>query len=158
MSLEDRNYYNDPRVRAASHSSGLVFDENAMTLTWTRTQVVEEDGQEIEKDIDVVFHAEFGVCDTCGGKGKHVNPSIDSGGICQDDEFWEDDCDEDTGESRYFRGDYDVPCYECDGRRVSPFVIVETPETADALAEYQDYLREEAAYERERAAERDMGA
>jgi hypothetical protein len=157
MSLEDRNYYNDPRVRAANRNNHLVFDENAMTLTWTRNEAIYDNEEGFEKDIVVVFHAAFGVCDTCGGKGKHVNPSIDSGGICQDDEFWEDDCDEDTGESRYFRGDYDVTCYECDGRRVSPF-IVETPETADALAEYQEYLREEAAYERERAAERAMGA
>lgn len=54
------------------------------------------------------------VCPTCDGKGSHVNPSIDSGGISTSDECWED---EDFRVS-YFDGSYDVTCHECGGRNV----------------------------------------
>lgn len=69
---------------------------------------------------DITVPAVFSVCPLCGGKGSHVNPSIDAGGITSDDEFWGDDEDPMTGESCYMRGDYDVECYECHGKRVVP--------------------------------------
>ena len=66
---------------------------------------------------DGVFEVpmEWGVCPTCQGEGKHVNPSIDAHGLsaedfAEDPEFAED----------YMRGTYDVPCHECQGQRVVP--------------------------------------
>ena len=55
----------------------------------------------------------YRVCDLCNGKGKHVNPSIDSNGLTSED-F---DQDPDFCEN-YFNGAYDVSCYKCGGSRV----------------------------------------
>jgi hypothetical protein len=65
-------------------------------------------------EIKLVVPAKNEVCSTCQGKGTHVNPSIDGSGLSREDferegpEFQED----------YFRGVYDVTCYECKGHRV----------------------------------------
>lgn len=70
------------------------------------------DGEyEEEREIPVKWE----LCPTCEGKGSHVNPSIDSHGISPE-EFAEDP----DFEIEYRRGFYDVPCYECGGRRVVP--------------------------------------
>lgn len=62
---------------------------------------------------EVVLPSKFVVCPRCRGKGTHVNPSIDGNGLTRED------FDEDPDfEEAYFRGDYDVACYECRGRRV----------------------------------------
>lgn len=56
----------------------------------------------------------FAICPTCDGRGKHVNPSIDSNGLpddfASDPDFMED----------YMGGAYDVHCAECGGKRVVP--------------------------------------
>jgi hypothetical protein len=84
------------------------LDEKRMIAT---AEVWDEDGDDIE--VEVPFKYE--VCPTCDGKGKHVNPSIDSHGISPE-EF-----DEDPGfREDYMSGMYDVPCYECGGQRVVP--------------------------------------
>lgn len=55
------------------------------------------------------------VCDSCGGRGKYVNPNIDRYGLTQED------FDEDPEfEEMYFRGGFDVQCEECQGMRVVP--------------------------------------
>jgi len=57
------------------------------------------------------------VCDRCRGKGSHCNPAIDGNGLTRED------FDEDPDfEESYFRGDYDVACYDCKGLRVVPVV------------------------------------
>jgi hypothetical protein len=71
-----------------------------------------EDGEEREVEIPV----EFEVCGTCEGKGKHVNPSIDSHGITEDE--WGQWSPEE--QETYLSGGYDVECYECSGKRVVP--------------------------------------
>ena len=160
MSLDDYNYYNDPRVRA-KESDGLTRDNSAMTLTWSRD--IEDDERDdpaiIElgdvDEVEVTFPGKFIVCPTCNGKGKHVNPSIDASGIGEDDEFWDDDEDED-GESSYFSGRYDVTCYRCAGR-TTWLVIDESRTDAEMLAKYHEYQDEEAEYEAECRAERRMG-
>ena len=76
------------------------FDEKTMTATTYGGET---------------FLCEWEVCGTCEGRGKHVNPSIDAHGLTRED-F---DEDPDFAES-YFRGDYDMPCNECHGRRVVP--------------------------------------
>lgn len=106
-----------------------------------------DDGAEIEAAIP----AKYEVCPLCQGRGKHVNPNIDSHGITPE-EFAEDpDFKED-----YFKGVYDVVCEECDGLRV---VLVPNDKTADQelLKLYYDKLRAEAYYQYERAQERKMG-
>lgn len=107
----------------------------------------------------IVFRARYEVCDLCDGKGTHVNPDIDCGGISSDDPFWEDDIDYDDDDgptSRYMRGDYDVACYACKGKRVVP--VVAEDNNADDLKLWHKKQRDDAAYAAECAAERRMGA
>lgn len=115
----------------------------------------------------LVLRACYEVCGTCDGRGSHVNPDIDAGGISGDDPFWEDDrdddwdyCDDDDDghrqTSRYMRGDYDVSCYECHGKRVVP-VPREDNDPAD-LAIWRELRQGDAAYAAECRAERMMGA
>lgn len=82
--------------------------------------------------VEVTLPAVYEVCPTCRGNGTHVNPAIDGNGLSQED-FAED---EDFREA-YFRGDYDVTCGECGGKRV---VLVPDVGRADpaVLAEYLD--------------------
>lgn len=108
MNLEDRNYYNDPRVRARNEGPWYVrFDEKTMTA-W----LFGEDGEEQP------IKCRYEVCGTCNGTGSHVNPSIDSGGLTYDDLYEDPDFAE-----GYFGGMFDVPCYECHGNRVVPTPI-----------------------------------
>ena len=62
---------------------------------------------------DVTMPVQWAVCPTCEGAGSHVNPSIDAGGISPEDFAADPDFEE-----AYRSGRYDVPCYECGGRRV----------------------------------------
>lgn len=120
------------------------FDERAMTVTL--------EGFDAETGEDLVVPVKYEVCGTCDGKGSHVNPSIDSHGIGPE-EF---DEDPDFAES-YFRGDYDIPCAECHGRRVS--VELDEARAGKALSQQiYDYLADRASYAAECAAERRMGA
>jgi len=97
----------DHRDRIACY--GTWYD----SIDETRMEIIflthDEEGEEVENRIPATFK----VCDTCEGKGKHVNPSIDAHGISAE-EF---DEDPDFRES-YFSGNYDVTCYECQGKRV----------------------------------------
>lgn len=106
-SLEDRNYRRDRRVRARGRKWYERLDERKMTAV-----VVEEDeeGEEVEREVRFTWE----VCSTCDGKGTHVNPSIDAGGLTREDFADDPDFFDD-----YRRGVYDVECYECRGRRVS---------------------------------------
>ncbi len=120
------------------------------TLTFTVTQ--EDDEGEFEQDVTVP--AKYEVCATCEGRGKHVNPAIDSHGI-SGDEFAEDPDFRDD----YFSGAYDVDCYECRGRST---VLVADPDRMNdeqkkllALREEQDIT--EAEFAAEAAYEQRMG-
>jgi len=104
----------DRRDRVARYGTWYSrFDDKRMVI------IVEDyDNSGInseEKSIELEFPAKLEVCDTCEGKGKHVNPSIDSEGISAE-EFSEDP---DFAEE-YMSGSYDVTCYECKGLRVVP--------------------------------------
>jgi hypothetical protein len=100
----------------------------------------------------VTVRLKYEVCSTCEGRGKHVNPSIDSNGISAED-F---DEDPDFRES-YFSGVYDVTCYGCKGQRV--VLDVDWDNVEPAIQKRIDAkLEEEAQYEAECAAERRMGA
>lgn len=89
------------------------------------------------------------VCPTCDGRGKYVNPSIDSHGISPE-EFAEDP---DFAEQYwgYRSGMYDITCGECRGHKVVPICLDDEvnqylEESAKAHAEMH------AEYEAERRA------
>jgi len=94
---------------AKGRPDGLVPDEKKMVLVDNYEDVEGEEPVNLGE-----LQAKYEVCQTCDGKGRHVNPSVDSHGITRD-EF-----DEDPGfMEAYVRGDYDVTCYECKGKRVT---------------------------------------
>ena len=94
------------------------------------------------KEYDATFH----VCPKCKGRGKYVNPSIDSGGISAD-EFYSDP---DFAEA-YIAGRYDIQCSDCHGQRV---VLKPALHEAKAIEEWEECLAEmaetQAMYEMER--------
>lgn len=130
----------DNRERNQWYSS---FDEKRMVI------ILEGAG---EDETDLEIPARYEVCDVCNGKGTHVNPSIDSHGLSRED-F---DEDPDFAES-YFRGDYDVPCKECHGRRVVP-VMDELRTDSKTQKRVNEWIEDLHEYERTCAAERRMGA
>lgn len=111
---------------------------------------------EIEQDdgsfAEIELPTKWEVCSVCDGNGKHVNPSIDAGGLTHDD--FADDPD---FAAEYFGGTYDVTCQRCGGRTTERVVDWDalTPEQRDA---YDEQQRADAAYEAERLAEIRMGA
>jgi hypothetical protein len=113
---------------------GWTADHETMTLT--------------DEHNGVTHAAEYEVCGTCEGRGRHVNPAINRNGITQetfddDPEFFE----------AYRRGDYDVPCSACQGRRV---VLV--PKSPEGKAALHSAWGAEYDYAAEVEAERRMGA
>lgn len=134
------NYVTDNRVRAKNR----WYEDLDETRMVASTRYHNDDGDEIVQEVPI----RFDVCPTCNGKGKHVNPSIDSGGISQD-QF---DEDPDFAEG-YHSGDYDVTCYGCDGKRVVAICLDEAvkkalDQVAATIAAHDAYV----------AAERAMGA
>lgn len=118
--------------------------------------VIEEIAQDWPEHPYVPPHAHtlvmrYQVCPVCDGRGTHVNPSIDCGGLSS-----EDFADDPGFRDDYFGGSYDVTCYTCRGNRVVP-----EPDTSacdpEALAAWNELESDRAAYEAERAAERRMG-
>ena len=143
MNMDTYNYYRDPRV-IARDTAGLFLSVDANRMTGV---VVIEDQQH-------TVGIRFEVCDTCGGRGSHANPSIDAGGLSGDDmREW----DEEEVEA-YFHGGYDVACYECKGARVIPALSPRSEAEQAILTELEAQARENAADARLRAAERAMGA
>ena len=121
MSLEDRNYINDPRViagegrdlykiiRSSGSSMTVQLDEGIV-------EMLIEDGLRPEDFDDVVtVPSKFVVCPLCRGTGSHVNPSIDCNGLTAEDFDEDPDFRED-----YMNGTYNVPCNQCGGKNVVP--------------------------------------
>lgn len=152
--IEELNYRNDHRVRAANKQQWYK-ELNTRTMTAIITVPFNNglsgpDHEYGEEDHEVPFHYE--VCPTCHGKGKHVNPSVDASGLTAED-FAEDP---DFAEA-YCSGRYDVPCYQCHGQRVVPVMTRDRadPELLKRLdADEED--REE--FRRFQEAERRFGA
>ncbi len=143
MSLDDYNYYNDSRNRARRSQWFDSFDEKAMTV---EVSYYDEEGDEFSATLPVTFE----VCSTCNGRGSHVNPSIDCNGLTSDD--FRDDPD---FEEEYFSGSYDVSCYECGGRRVSPVIddIGLDAEQREVVEAIRQNAEDDAEYEAMVAAE-----
>ncbi len=154
MSIEDRNYYNDSRVRAAmTRGPYEVLEANERQAKICLDEVLLEqlvDDGVLEENHDGILtgNTKFEVCDCCQGSGKTVNPSIDCNGLSR-----EDFADDPDFERDYFSGVYDITCTQCRGEKVIPRVIFD--EKIDkAIEEWQS---NEAAYAAERAAEMRMG-
>jgi excinuclease UvrABC ATPase subunit len=117
------------------------------TFSDERMQFTIDDGEGGE----MVIPAKYEVCDTCEGKGKHVNPSIDSNGLSQED--FDDDPD---FRENYFSGMYDVPCNECHGNRVSP-AVDESKMSKEDIKYVEEYISDFYSYQHECYRERMMG-
>ena len=131
MSLDDYNFYTDPRTRAGRTGKWYdSFDESAMTAEVT---VYDEDDDEVVETMPVKHK----VCDLCDGSGSHVNPAIDSGGLTFDD--W--DGDPDFAED-YRSGRYDISCLACDGSGNS--VEIDEDRLDDRQREVLELLEERA--------------
>ncbi len=115
-----------------------------------RVTIEDEEGESSSHELP----AKFEVCGTCEGRGRHVNPSIDSEGISAE-QFAEDP----DFEESYFAGHYDQTCVECDGLRVVPTIDLDhcSAEEKAIAAEHADQESAAYDYETERAAERRMG-
>jgi len=120
--LEERNYWSDPRtLRAMTTRYYRVVEDGSRVLLKVPerymdllTECEELSPSELESLQDgLPVSSRFVVCDMCHGHGNVVNPSIDCGGI-SDDDFREDP----DFEEAYFSGAYNIPCPECDGKRV----------------------------------------
>lgn len=140
MDQHDRNYLNDHRLQSRERWCKDVNDA-AMTAVIT-LPVPSEDAEE-----DVTVPIRYIICTTCNGRGRHVNPSVDSNGISAE-EFAEDP---DFAE-QYRRGDYDVTCYGCGGKRVQPMLDIDKI-TKELHARIDKHLEEREAYRRERVNE-----
>ncbi len=132
-------YSYDRRDRMSSTNRWYqCINENKMTA-WSQEMYFND--IECEEEREVKF--EWEMCNTCNGKGQHVNPSIDSGGISAD-EFYDDP---DFRES-YFEGHYDITCFECDGKRVIPVPVDKTDRIAiNEWEQCQSDYYEECRYE-----------
>ena len=106
--------------------------------------VWDEDGDEMEVQVPFTWE----VCPLCDGRGRHVNPSIDSHGITSEEFLDDPDFAKD-----YFSGRYDIPCNECWGRRVIPQPDDSSEEGKLAV----EAMNRRAEWAREAAWEREMG-
>lgn len=146
--IENWNYANDERTRGPAKKPVLYFwgcgvcgapDETCECPDYERV------------DIEEPLPTKWGVCPVCDGEGKHVNPSIDAGGISAEDFY----SDPDFAES-YMDGTYDVTCNRCEGKRVVPVVDFDAMPKWQQDA-YETQLREEAMDHAEYLAEIRMG-
>ena len=151
--IENANYLNDRRVRAGEEATDRgKFDEKAMTLTYELTIPIPHPDHVEESEVEVEFPAKYEVCDTCDGKGSHVNPSIDASGLSRED------FDEDPDfREEYMGGTYNVSCYGCGGVRVVP-VVDESRADPAMLKILRERDRDLAAWRAESRAERMRGA
>jgi hypothetical protein len=85
----------------------------------------------------------------CQGSGRVVNPSVDAGGISEDD--WQEWCPDER--EAYFSGRYDINCPECrgSGKNLHPKFPVEIQTHLD------EWDQEEMRYAQISAAERAYG-
>lgn len=92
-------------------------------------------GEAIETDEDVELVGRFEVCSVCEGRGKVVNPAIDSHGLTA--EAFAEDPDFAEG---YFSGRYDINCGWCGGRRVE-LLPDEDRNPAELLELYREVMQ-----------------
>jgi len=115
------------------------MDRRDIVNTKYRPYKVDEQAKQITLYLDdegeIKLQLEWGICPTCQGNGTHVNPSIDSHGLSSEDFYEDPDFKED-----YCSGRYNVPCYECNGRRV-----IATSSDPRFIKAVEEFWRDEAA-------------
>ena len=157
MSLEDYNFYNDSRVRAGAEPAWYrSIDESTMTVDVALSVAGHDDIEEI-----VTFPIRFDVCSLCRGKGTHVNPAIDAGGLSREELFGQ--VGDDSAPSfadEYFSGLYDVRCFGCKGKRVQPQIDEDRLDDAgrEALVRLAGQREEQAEHDALVRMERSSGA
>lgn len=129
--IDDVNYARDPRNCGRCPERVYIYDDEG-----------------IERELPTRWE----VCDVCDGRGHHVNPSIDAGGLSA-----EDFADDPDFREAYFRGDYDQRCNRCGGRTTIRVVDRDACEP-ELLAAYDADLEAQARDDAERLAEIRMGA
>lgn len=142
-------YELDARVRAGQRANLEQRDHSAQTLTFELVDL------ETDDEITFTVPAKYEVCRTCDGRGRHVNPSIDSHGLSS-----EDFADDPDFRDDYFSGTYDVDCYDCKGRTtvLVPDTDRMTDEQKDLMEQRDQQEADEAMWAAEAAHERRMGA
>jgi len=145
---EERNYWNDARVRALDESDHFeIVSEGRGRATIRMSEdivdiAVEDEARPEDWDGVLDVAMKYEVCDLCEGRGTHVNPSIDCCGLTREDFDEDPDFRED-----YVAGVYDVPCNRCGGKRVVP--VVALPEDiAKIVAEWERSLADSRECER----------
>jgi hypothetical protein len=118
-----------------------------MAITGGNKKPMIEDEDGVEHELPVRFE----ICDTCQGRGSHVNPSIDSHGLSAEDFAEDPDFTED-----YMSGRYDQTCSECHGLRVVEVVDRDQCDKA-LLALYDASMKADAEFAAVCAAERRFG-
>ena len=152
--IEELNFHNDARTRAQRDERGYtVLSERLPTLRIQFSDdlveaILEAEAQPADWDGVLEVSFKYEVCPFCEGRGKHVNPSIDSNGLTSED-FDDRDFAED-----YAEGAYDVTCYECHGKKVVPEIVLPT-KIQEIL---DDWCESNADYRRVEMAERMSGA
>ena len=94
----------------------------------------------------------WAICDLCSGDGRVVNPSIDAGGLS------EDNMDDFDFMEAYRDGMYDIACPHCSGSGKVREIDRNRSDFAEKIAEYDEDMTMEAELDAESRAERMMGA
>lgn len=129
--IENLNYSRDSRTQPAPAKTVTLYGE---------------------PDRVIDLPTKWAVCSVCDGKGHHVNPSIDAGGISAE-QFREDP----DFEADYFGGTYDVTCYRCNGRTTEAVINWDAVVDPEIIKAYDEQQRADAEIEAERQAELRMG-
>jgi hypothetical protein len=142
--MEERNYLMDPRTNAENAWEGFDPRTNTIEISWTKyleddemTQIEGTEEWVEEEVVTLKLPTVFDVCDLCRGTGSVVNPSMDAGGLTEED-F---DRDPDFREE-YFSGMHDITCPQCRGKRVIP-VVNEAGMSKEQKVAYNEYIKEQ---------------
>lgn len=142
----DGNYWRDHRVWAYRERWWIDVDRGRMRASINNPEAdVEEDDDRMVVWIPIRYE----VCETCGGRGTYVNPSIDADGLTSED--FEEQGEEFT--EMYFGGGFDVRCGECQGEKVVP-----VPTTGDGQRMVDELMSERHYDDGIEAQERAWGA
>lgn len=121
--LYSEDYSGDHRVNFGSDIWWITGSVDRRNMT-AKVHNYELEGVECEACIEreceidhtvVTVPIVFTVCPVCEGRGTHVNPSIDGGGLSREDFDNDPEFEKD-----YFSGFYDVRCGLCEGHAVIP--------------------------------------
>lgn len=149
MSIENYNYARDQRTQGPAQKPKLYFF--GCKVCGTPGEACDCENYECI-DIEEDLPTKWDVCPVCDGDGKHVNPSIDAGGISQ--EQFDDDPD---FAEQYRSGHYDQTCTHCEGRTTVQVVDWDALDPAMRKA-YEAQLEEERHDREQQLSEIRMGA